>query len=55
MTELNEAAEHLAALFNDRRREFRTVGYDAVREAMETEAVQRLCAELTEWDVPICL
>ncbi|WP_341643285.1 hypothetical protein [Thauera sp. SDU_THAU2] len=55
MAELNEAAEHLVALFSDRRREFRIVGYDAVREAMETEAVQRLCAELTEWDVPICL
>ena len=54
MAELNEAAERLAALFNGRRRESGTLGYDAVREAMETEAVQRLCAELADWDVPIC-
>jgi hypothetical protein len=26
--------------------------YDQVREALETEAVQRVCDELSEWDVP---
>ena len=53
--EQNDAAECLAALFNGRRREFRIAGYDVVREAMETEAIQRLCAELAEWDVPVRL
>lgn len=50
--EQNDASERLAAVFNDRCREFRTVSYDAAREAMETEAIRRLCAELAEWDVP---
>lgn len=28
---------------------------DPVREALETEAVERICAELAEWDVPTSL
>lgn len=55
MAELHDTAGRLAALFNGHRRECDSVGYDAAREAMETEAVQRLCAELSEWDIPTCI
>lgn len=55
MAELHGTTDRLAARFNSHRRECGSVGYDAAREAMETEAVQRLCAELSEWDVPVCI
>lgn len=50
--ELNDAAETLGRLFDERHGKEPATGFDVAREAMETEAVQRLCAELAEWDVP---
>lgn len=50
--ELNDAAETLCRLFDKRHGKEPATGFDVAREAMETEAVQRLCAELAEWDVP---
>lgn len=35
-----------------RRGKIRAVGYDYCRDALEDEAVLRLCNELSEWDVP---
>ncbi len=54
MAGLHDTADRLAARFNSHRRERGSGGYDAAREAMETDAVQRLCAELSKWDVPTC-
>jgi hypothetical protein len=48
--DVHELAERLCAMFNERRRSMHLKGYDAEREVLETEAVERICAELAEWN-----
>lgn len=57
LVEQHEATERLCKQFAEQRRAYglhHSTGhdYDPSREAVETDAVQRLCAELAEWEVP---
>jgi hypothetical protein len=49
--EIQATARALCEMYR-RRGELHAVAYDNVREVLEAEAVQRLCNELAEWDVP---
>lgn len=49
-SDIRIVASRLCNMFS--RQRIRTVEPDYVQEALETEAVKRLCNELSEWDVP---
>ena len=53
--DMHAMTERLCALFKSRRGAVCGLAYDVEREALETEAVERLCAELAEWDIPTYL
>lgn len=49
--EIQATARALCEMYR-RRGNLRAAAYDDVREALEAEAVQRMCNELAEWEVP---
>lgn len=49
VADIQELAERLCAMYKAEGCLSRR-GFDAEREALESEAVERVCAELAEWD-----